>query len=217
MLIAGQELSPAVQAVPEAQASCVLPPQGAQSCGPKVVGSGVKPALQVPPAHTACPLPPQICSHVAPSVLMRKPAAQAVGRQAPVVHDTAVLLLTRDVLQAIAQPPQLVAVLSASHPLRALESQLEKPARHTIEQVPAAHEGVPPVLEQAIPQPPQWLVAVCVLTQPAPADEQSTVGVGQVEVHDPPEQRVPAAQTVPQPPQWLLSVAVLTQTPLHDT
>jgi hypothetical protein len=171
----------------------------------------------MPPEQTACPLPPQICSQVAPSVLMRKPEAQAVGRHMPVVHDTAVLLLTRPVLQAVAHAPQLVAVLSTSQPLRALESQLAKPELHTIEQVPAAQDGVPPVLEQAMPQPPQWLVAVCVLTHPAPADEQSTVGVRQVVVHEPPEQRVPAAQTVPQPPQLLLSVAVLTQTPLHDT
>jgi len=156
-------------------------------------------------------------SHDIMSALRRKPAAQAVGRQAPVAQETAVLLVTRPVLQAIAQPPQWVAVLRASQPLRALESQLEKPPLQTIEHAPPAQEGMPPVLEHTIPQPPQWLVAVCVLTQPAPEAEQSTVGARQVVVHDPPEQRVPAAQTVAQPPQLPLSVAVLTHLPLHDT
>ena len=50
--MAGQELRPVPQAAPAAQASWVLPPQGAQSCGPMVVGSGVKPALQVGPVQT---------------------------------------------------------------------------------------------------------------------------------------------------------------------
>ncbi len=152
------------------------------------------------------------------STLSRKPEAQAVGRQAPVEHETAVLLATRPVLQAVPHVPQLVAVLSASQPLRALPSQLEKPVLHVIEHMPEAHDGVPPALEQAIPQPPQWLVEVIVLTQPAPDAEQSVVGARQVVVvHEPPEQRVPAGQTVPQPPQLLLSVAVLTHVPLHDT
>jgi hypothetical protein len=78
-----------------------------------------------------------------------------VGRQAPVEHDTTVLLGTRPTLQAVPHVPQLVAVLSGSQPLRALPSQLPKFIAQTIEHMPPAQEGVPPVLEQTIPQPPQ--------------------------------------------------------------
>jgi len=216
-LMAGHDESPVVQALPVAHASCVLPPHGEQSTGAEVVGSGVKPALQVLPAQTCCPLPPQMASQADPSMLSRNPVLQAVGRHIPVVHDTVMLLGTREVLQAVAQAPQLVAVLSCSQPLRALPSQLPKPVEHAIEHIPAAQEGVPPVLEQDIPQPPQWLVEVCVLTQPAPIAEQSTVGARQVVAQEPAEHRVPAGHMVPQPPQLLLSVAVLTHVPLHDT
>lgn len=121
-----------------------------------VTGLGVKPVLQAfPVAQTGSPLPPQMASQDIMSALSRKPVAHPVGRQAPVEHDTVALPGIRLVLQAMAQPPQLVAVLSGSQPLRALESQLEKPVLQTMEQAPPTHEGVPPVLEQAMPQPPQ--------------------------------------------------------------
>ena len=140
-----------------------------------------------------------------------------MGRQEPVEHDTAVLLLTAAVLQAVPQAPQWVAVLSDSQPLRALPSHWPKPDAQTMLHIPPMHDGVPPVEAQAIPQPPQWLVLLLVLMQPAPTDEQSVVGIEQVAAHMPDEQRVPAAQTVPQPPQLLLSVSGLTQTPLQET
>lgn len=73
----------------------------------------------------------------------------------PVTHDTATLLGTAAVLHARPHIPQWVMVLSDSQPLRASPSQSLKPLLHTVKHTPPAHEGAPPTLEQAIPQPPQ--------------------------------------------------------------
>jgi hypothetical protein len=143
--------------------------------------------------------------------------AQAVGRQVPVVHETAVLPVTAPVLQAVPQVPQLLAVFSASQPLRALPSHWPKPVAQVMLHIPPMQAGVPPVEEQAIPQPPQWLTLLLVVTQPAPAVEQSVVPPEQPATQTPIEQRVPVPQTVPQPPQLLLSDCRLTQVPLQET
>lgn len=215
-LIAGQEVSPLPQDIPVAQASCRLPPQGTQTV--VITGLTVKPDEHGGPlGHTGSLLPPQMNSQRVMSALSRKPMAQAVGRQVPVEHETAVLLITAPVLQAVPQVPQLVAVLSASQPLRALPSHWPKPVAQVMLHIPSMQVGVPPVEEQAIPQPPQWLTLLLVLTQPAPEAEQSVVAPEQLATHAPDEQRVPAPQTVPQPPQLLLSDCRLTQMPLQET
>lgn len=215
-LVDAQAMSPARHAVPEGQAGCRLPPQGVQRVG--MAGSGVKPGRQgLPVVQMASPPPPQMASQRPMSALRRKPAAQVMGRQLPLMQETAVLLGTAAGAQATAQRPQWVAVLSASQPLAALPSQLSKPGEQVMAHIPPMHEGVPPKPEQAIPQPPQWLMLVMVFTQPARTVEQSVVGGAQVGVHTAFAQRVPLGQTLPQPPQWLLSVSGLMQALLHAT
>jgi len=71
MFVVVQDVSPVPQAVPAAQASCVLPPQGAQRTGPMVTGLGVNPLLQVDPAQTGSLLPPQMSSQDIMSALSR--------------------------------------------------------------------------------------------------------------------------------------------------
>jgi hypothetical protein len=119
----------------------------------------------------SCPQPPQLPMLVL--VLTSQPLLRAslsqfakpvvhVMPQTPAVHDA----LPLAVEQAWPQPPQFAALVLvfASQPLlRALPSQLAKPAAHTMLQAPAEQDAVPLALEQAWPQPPQWPMLVFVL------------------------------------------------------
>src|SRR5437879_5793333 len=69
-------------------------------------------------------------------------------------------------LQAMAQLPQWLAsvLVFTSQPLPALPSQLAKPGLQVIWQAEFTHAGVPLLLEQARPQPPQLAALVAVLT-----------------------------------------------------
>src|SRR2546428_811327 len=85
--------------------------------------------------------------------------------QAPALH--AALAWAR--LQALPQLPQLAMspVVSVSHPLATLLSQLPKPLLQVIWQAPALHAGVPLLLEQTFPQAPQCAVLALVsVSQP---------------------------------------------------
>jgi hypothetical protein len=110
-----------------------------------------------------------------------------------------VLLIQLNALpHATPQAPQLnLAVLvSVSHPLAGLPSQLAKPAlQEAMPQTPPLQPAVPlATAGQTVPQAPQLLV----------------VFRG---VQAPPQQPLPAAQTTPQAPQWLLFVCVLISQP----
>lgn len=84
--------------------------------------------------------------------------------QVPAEHAGVPLLL----LQTLPQLPQLdVVVVSVSHPLLMLPSQFARPALHVMSlQVPPVHEGVPPVVLQALPHVPQLVIVVRSVSQP---------------------------------------------------
>jgi hypothetical protein len=69
--------------------------------------------------------------------------------------------------QTVPQAPQwlVLVVVVTSQPLTPLPSQLARPALHTGRQTPPEHEVLlAPVVEQTVPQAPQWLVLVVVVT-----------------------------------------------------
>ena len=79
-------------------------------------------------------------------------------------------------LQLVPQAPQFVTLLVtfASQPLlRALLSQLPKPALHAMLQLPALQLGVPLLVLQAWPHPPQFVALVLMLTSQPFAAEPS--------------------------------------------
>src|SRR5512140_3605744 len=65
-------------------------------------------------------------------------------------------------LQAVPQAPQWSGSVSRfdSHPVATFASQSANPVLQAIAQVPASQLGVPFVLEQALPQEPQWARSV---------------------------------------------------------
>jgi hypothetical protein len=68
-------------------------------------------------------------------------------------------------LHALPQVPQWVVLVPVfvSHPLVTLLSQLPQPALHAMVQAPPEHDGVPLVVEQETPQPPQLVTLALVL------------------------------------------------------
>ena len=117
--------------------------------------------------------------------------------------------------------PHEVTVLrrSTSQPLAALPSQLPKPAAQVMPHAPAAHEGVPLVALQALPQPPQWagLVAKLVSQPLAALPSQSPKPALQRNEHAPLAHVAVAlaapGQLTPQAPQLAGLVCVLTHAP----
>lgn len=77
-----------------------------------------------------------------------------VIEQLPTMHDAVPLVL----LQTVPHAPQFAAEVCVfvSQPLRALPSQLAKPALHTGWHALETHEVVPLGFVHACPQPPQW-------------------------------------------------------------
>lgn len=96
-----------------------------------------------------------------------------------------------------------------SQPLATLPSQLAKPGLQAKPHTPFVQPGVAlGRAGQAVPQPPQLVGSVCVLTQ---TPEQLVWPVGQTQF--PPTQARPAGQMLPHVPQLLALVCVLTQAP----
>jgi hypothetical protein len=136
---------------------------------------------QVPPVHVvepcaleqAMPHPPQLLMFVAKTAsqpLTALPSQLPVpalhtGLHAPAEHD----VVPFGFVQFVPQAPQLpvLVFVFVSQPFDTLASQFPKPALQAIEQEPSAQPAVPFVLLHTVPQPPQFVVLVCVfVSQP---------------------------------------------------
>jgi hypothetical protein len=164
---------------------------------PAVPFGGV--AQTVPQAPQLATLVAVFTSHPSPAAALQspKPALQEEMPQAPPVQ-AGVPLATE---QATLQAPQWarVVLVSVSHPLEAVASQSPKPAlQEAMPQAPPAQAGVPLAAEQTVPQVPQLLALVWVLTQA-------------LAQHVP-----PAPQAVPQAPQLASSRVRSTHAPLQQ-
>jgi hypothetical protein len=84
-----------------------------------------------------------------------------VGTQLPAVHVVEPFAF----VQAVPQAPQFAVEVFrfASQPVEARPSQLPKPVLQVTEHDPSAHDAVPLVPLQAVPQAPQFAVDVSVL------------------------------------------------------
>jgi hypothetical protein len=106
-----------------------------------------------------------------------KPALQLATPHTPIAHEPVAFVGAH----AIPQPPQCETevCVSVSQPFIEFESQLPKPALHmpTVH-TPIAHAPVAPAGAQAIAQPPQLALSVCVSTQViiAPAPQRTCGG-----------------------------------------
>src|SRR5437879_2715658 len=99
-----------------------------------------------------------------------------------------------------------------------LPSQLPKPPKQEIPHAPAAHEAVPLVCEQALPQVPQFATVMLVfVSQPSSCLLllQSPNPTLQLPAHEPAVQATPfmfcVEHSTPQPPQLLVVVVGVSQ------
>jgi hypothetical protein len=127
--------------------------------------------------------------------------------QLPVEHDS--LAFAR--LHAVPQPPQLVSVLSVvSQPLPPLPSQSPRPLMQlAVPHTPLTQFGVPPAVEQALPQVLQWLTFVLrLISQPLAVLPSQFAKPALQPITQLPDGQVGDAlalpQMLPQPPQFVV-------------
>jgi len=183
------------------------------------VGQRQTPIWQlVPPPHTVPHAPQWLLS-----LSRLRHALAAMQKVCPLGQVQVPPLQNLPLVHALPQAPQLALseLTGRSQPLLAMPSQSRKPALQAITRhPPATHTAVALGRLHALPQAPQWLVSVWVLTsQPfASIRSQSARPV----LHEPTTQLPPVQAGVPlatvqalrQAPQWATLVWVLTSQPL---
>jgi len=154
-----------------------------------------------------------------------KPSLQRAMPQTPATQ----LAVALGIEHTRLHPPQLVALVLVlvSQPLATAPSQFPNPAEQVMLHTPPAQPGVPPVVEQRVPQAPQLFTSVrMAVSQPSPEVAlQSRRSLGQFTLEVP---HIDAAHTAlvpmggggqltPQPPQLVTSPdAVLTSQPSSE-
>lgn len=170
---------------------------------------------QVPQCSTLMPVFTSQPFSTLPSQFMN--GAVQVMAHAPPVHDGVPPVL----LQALPQAPQCSTFefLSTSQPLAALPSQLAKDPVQVMPQAPPLHDGVPPAVLQALPQPPQCstlpfkFASQPFCTAPSQLPKPALQPMVQLPAVQPGVPLVPL-QALPQVPQWLTLELSTTSQPL---